>query len=235
MIRIADNNHNGDLSVNEMKVMLGGTEHQGFVEWLFFHRDEMFKHWDKDMSGSLEPPELARAIKFFHDHVKAGDSVPLEDEDASMTVARNMIEFMYKHAAPGNVPSFGELFDAVDITRDGTLEEREVEIMLRKRLQIPRAKISKAACQDFYRAIDRDGSGSIERAEFLRFMMKQAHAVSRAFVEFPPPPKGKGGWGGAGFANPEDASIAGGFDWGYQAPYWLIPKTYAEMAADVRR
>lgn len=51
IFKIADKNRNGALSINEMSSMLRGTAHQGFVEWLLFHRNEMFRIEDRDMSG----------------------------------------------------------------------------------------------------------------------------------------------------------------------------------------
>jgi Ca2+-binding EF-hand superfamily protein len=92
LLRVADANKNGRLSTNEMTTMLAGTEHQGFVEWLFFHRNENFRKEDKDMSGSLEWEELTLALYHFHNHVKNGESLPLSQETDLMLVARNLIE-----------------------------------------------------------------------------------------------------------------------------------------------
>mmetsp|Transcript_35904 Transcript_35904/g.42242 ORF Transcript_35904/g.42242 Transcript_35904/m.42242 type:complete len:537 (-) Transcript_35904:52-1662(-) len=230
IFKIADLNRNGKLSINEMSSMLQGTEHQGFVEWLLFHRNEMFKFEDKDMSGTLEKDELSRALRHFHLHVKNDELKPLADENEITFVARSMIENMYRTMLRNNPPSFAKLFETVDTSNSGTLEFQEVEFMIRKVLNIPSKKVSRVFLQEFFNTIDRNNNGTITQDEFCKFMMVMSNKVSKAFVAFPPPETGDGGIGGFdSWGNGNDGGILGsGYAWPKQKPYWLQPLTTEE-------
>ena len=230
VFEVADLNKSGDLTINELKSQTVGSEHQGFVEWLFFYRSEMFKMMDVDGSGTLEPPEVAQALRMFHVHVKNEESQPLVGEDSLGLVARKMLEHMYRHANGRNVPSFRGLFRRVDDNGSGTLEFGEVEDMLRKYLRIPPRKLPLAALRAFYQAIDNDGNGYITESEFVHYMMKVTAVVSKGFVSFPPPPEGMASWGEA-VPEAGDNALGMGFDWGQSRAPWLIPKTYEQMVA----
>eukprot|EP00613_Pedinella_sp_CCMP2098_P020213 CAMPEP_0171686102 /NCGR_PEP_ID=MMETSP0991-20121206/2610_1 /TAXON_ID=483369 /ORGANISM="non described non described, Strain CCMP2098" /LENGTH=462 /DNA_ID=CAMNT_0012273809 /DNA_START=102 /DNA_END=1490 /DNA_ORIENTATION=+ len=229
---VADVNRNGSLSINEMTSMLSGTAHQGFVDWLLFHRNEMFKLEDKDNSGTLEVPELARALRHFHRHVKAGESQPLLGETDPMLVCRHILEHMYKTTEKGEHPSFGACFDQVDLSKDGVLSFNEIECMIRRELHIPTRKVSLEHLRNFFGEIDRNGGGTIERAEFMKFMAANTLKVGKCFVSFPPPPKGMTSW--ADTLIPEHENVGAGFDFGQGRAPWMVQKTPSEMVAHCR-
>jgi len=218
----ADTNHNGQLTISELKTQLQGTEHQGFVDWLFFHRNAMFKELDKDKSNSVEVPEVARALRSFHAHVLADDTTPLEKERDDQTVSRLIMEQMYKGASKDRPPSFAGTFAHADDSGNGLISFSELEDLVREELRIPLRKLSVEKLKGFFKAIDRDGSKRIKRDEFVRFMCKQAELVSKCFVSYPAPHPGLG----------EDGSLYGGADAG--RPPWMIPKTYDEMVKHCR-
>lgn len=231
---VADVNKNGSLSINEMSTMLAGTEHQGFVDWLLFHRNEMFKLEDKDNSGSLEVPELARAVRHFHRHVKQGDSQPLRQETDTMLVCRLMLEHMYKTTRNGDFPSLQKCFDKVDRTGDGVLSFNEVETMIREDLEIPTRKLNLQHLRGFFREVDKNGGGTIERDEFMKFMAKNILQVGKCFVSFPPPPQGMTSWADAAIEVPEHENLGAGFDFGEGRAPWMIKKTPSQMVAHCR-
>ena len=208
IMKQADSNRNGELSINELQTMCAGTEHQGFVEWLLFNRSAFFKSLDVDHSGTLQLDELARALQYFHVHIKRGESKPIECELDQELVARKMLEVMYRTATRYNPPSFKRLFEDVDTNSSGVLCFSEIDHMIRIVLGIPRSRLDRASLLNFYRAIDRDGNGTISLAEFKRFMMKMTMQVSGAFASIPAPPDG--------------------------TPPWLRPKTYEELVQECR-
>lgn len=230
IFKIADRNRNGLLSINEMSSMLNGTEHQGFVEWLLFHRNARFRLEDKDMSGTLDIDELARALRHFHNHIKTGELKPLADETEITFVARSMIENMYRSMEARNPPSFKALFESVDTSGNGLLELNEIEFMIRKVLRIPPKKISQQSIKTFFNTIDRDHNSSISKTKFVKFMMVMATKVSKSFVALPPPIHHFDSWEADGI----EGGLGSGYAWPHQKPYWLIPLTTSEKIRYVR-
>ena len=53
---------NGELTLNELSVMLDGTPHEGFAKWLLHGRNRMFKAVDANHDHALSLDELRTAL-----------------------------------------------------------------------------------------------------------------------------------------------------------------------------
>lgn len=76
-------NHNGELTVNEMRTFLHGTEYQTFSDWLSapHTRDRHWKAHDRDMSGTMDLGELEKAVDEYLRDVTEGEEEAMEEEE----------------------------------------------------------------------------------------------------------------------------------------------------------
>jgi len=68
ILRKADRHStNGSLTVSEMRAFLRGTEYHGFSAWLSApgQKDPHWKEHDANLNGTMELPELEKAVKSY--------------------------------------------------------------------------------------------------------------------------------------------------------------------------
>lgn len=70
VVRMADVNRSGALSMQELMTWLPNTKHEGFMKWLT-HRN-VWHRFDTDMSGAIEVSELVKAVSEYY-------NVPIKD------------------------------------------------------------------------------------------------------------------------------------------------------------